>query len=109
MMGGMVKVNGRIIRIPQNQTELNAAAPIFRYGICLKAMFEVYGTLVDVVAEGEEENTPKRLRQSRIYTTTCTGKEANLPGIAPGLENRTVFFFVQSSPALHSPCIDGSF
>lgn len=59
MMGSMMLEERRIVGIPHDQSKLHATTPVIRDAIGIgEAMFEVHGSLVDVIAEGKQEDTP---------------------------------------------------
>jgi hypothetical protein len=49
---------GRVVGVPEHEAKLDTAAPALGGLITIEAMFEVYGALVNVIAEREEQDAP---------------------------------------------------
>lgn len=53
-----MNVQARIVRVPEDEGELNTAAPVFGDRVGVEAMLEVNGALVNVVSVREEQDAP---------------------------------------------------
>ena len=60
MMGDMVAIQRGVVDIGHHETKLHATAPVVGYlARVVETMLQVYRGLINVVAEGEEEDAPR--------------------------------------------------
>lgn len=55
----MVDVKAWVVRVPKNQRKLYTTAPAVRNGVGVKAMLQVDGAVICVVAVRKQQYTPK--------------------------------------------------
>lgn len=78
MMCAVMGENRRIIRVPQDQGELDATTPVLGDLAWFEAVLQVYRALVHIVTKWEEQYSPRRQRQPevspRMYMHIYQGK-----------------------------------